>query len=267
MKNARVLLMAFMALLAAASAEVITTKGGMSYIDAKVARVTADGLMITHLGGTDFVDFDRLPDPVAQQYGWTKEKSAAREEARKAREEQELNQINTSIELLDRTGKYMARLRGLEGIPAGEERDKIMRELNPIGTQLDADWKEHQRRQKEREAIEKSLLKTDYTPLVLPGGIALALLAILFSPASRRLQKASKRRLYMLASALILVALGVFFHENKHLGVNELVFILPAILLREFLPSSGESLGRLAGTAGRKISDSDPGSSSDSGKN
>jgi len=78
----KILALLFVFIAASSFALNIITRDGKGYWDATVKAVERDGIRITHRDGVAYLDFDELPYPLQQKYGWTEEKSAVRKAAR-----------------------------------------------------------------------------------------------------------------------------------------------------------------------------------------
>ncbi len=83
MKVTLLSLLVFLALVGAGRALDIVTPDA-TFKDAKVTKVEAEAVRISHSEGSALVDFDFLPPAMQAEYGWTPEKSAARKAAKEA---------------------------------------------------------------------------------------------------------------------------------------------------------------------------------------
>jgi len=256
---------------AVAVARDIQLRNRTIYQDAQVTQVMKHGVVITHRDGAKYVDFDELPEDVAQEAGWTPEKSAARKARMQALEREYWETQRRRKELTERKAEIQRTIETWKPEP-DESPEKSKERLEGIvGPQLTA-WRrdsfanvrkslEILKAQNEPThewfTLEKSLRRTDYTALYWLGLGALALAGLLASPLGpsrkRPWTRRSKRFVFVTSVLFTLLALAMFFEENSHLGVNGFWFFVPAILLRGFLPSRAENVGNLVGAVARSI--------------
>src|SRR5712671_2755331 len=77
-----------LALATLATAATLTTSKGVAYQDYKVTAVEKEAVRIVHRDGTATIVFDELPPLMRAQYGWTAEKSEARNQRRISEQKQ-----------------------------------------------------------------------------------------------------------------------------------------------------------------------------------
>lgn len=159
----------------AAAADIVTTKGAV-YRDVKVTRTDADGISVIHSNGAAFIDFDELPSRLQSEYGWTAEKSAARNAARRADEEKRIAEAKAGAAAMEERQRQ-------------EERKRLDAMTAAVTARQEA-----QRAQAEREAELRSKVKSKETmEAVARVGLVVAGLIVYFLPtyAGRKKRNAS----------------------------------------------------------------------------
>ena len=104
---------------ASSALDIVTPEA--TFKDAKVTKVEAEGVRISHSEGSALVDFDLLPPAMQAEYGWTPEKSAARKAAKVAEEKR----IADEEKMLDEAPKRKAME---EAAKKQAEEDKLLAE-------------------------------------------------------------------------------------------------------------------------------------------